>query len=92
MKKSEVIEQLGSGVVNIEFTKADGSLRVMKSTLSSEHVISEVSSEKSAGVQRIAENVQPVWDVDAKGWRSFRWASITEVNGVKTPSGVDVSA
>ena len=71
---------LNDGVVEVTFTKADGTERVMKCTLKDE-VISEHWVAKNTETQKkISEDALPVFDVEAKGWRSFRWDSIKEVN------------
>jgi hypothetical protein len=36
------------------------------------------------------QTYQAVWDTEASGWRSFKWDSIKEVNGVATPNGVSI--
>jgi len=88
MKKSEVIEKLSNGVVDIQFTKVSGATRLMKATLNDNSIAYQNISEV-VNTKKNPDNVQPVWDVDASGWRSFRWSSVTEVDGV-TVSGVDL--
>jgi hypothetical protein len=71
---------LKDGVVEVTFTKSDGTERVMKCTLKDE-VISEHWIPKNTESQRkFSDDALPVFDVDSKGWRSFRWDSIKEVN------------
>jgi hypothetical protein len=71
---------LNDGVVEVTFTKSDGTERVMKCTLKDE-VISEHWFPKETESQRkYSEDALPVFDVESKGWRSFRWNSIKEVN------------
>ncbi len=71
---------LKDGVVEVTFTKADGTERVMKCTLKDE-VISEHWIPKNTESQRkFSDDALPVFDVESKGWRSFRWDSIKEVN------------
>jgi hypothetical protein len=71
---------LKDGVVEVTFIKSDGTERVMKCTLKDE-VISEHWVAKSTETQKkISEDALPVFDVEAKGWRSFRFDSIKEVN------------
>ena len=87
MNRSEVIEQLKSEIINITFTKVDGSTRNMKATLS-ENEIPATSSSNTA--LKAPKTYQAVWDTEASGWRSFKWDSIKEVNGVNTPNGVSI--
>lgn len=71
---------LKDGVVEVTFTKSDGTERVMKCTLKDE-VISEHWIPKNTETQRkFSEDVLPVFDVEAKGWRSFRFDSIKGVD------------
>lgn len=68
------------GPTTIVFTKKDGTERTMTCTTNSELVPAEPIVE---GVEKkekkINEEVMPVYDLDAKGWRSFRWDSIKQV-------------
>jgi len=71
---------LKDGIVEVTFIKSDGTERVMKCTLKDE-VISEHWIPKNTESQRkYSEDTLPVFDVESKGWRSFRFDSIREVN------------
>jgi hypothetical protein len=59
----------------------------MKATLS-ENEIPTASSASTA--MKAPQTYQAVWDTEASGWRSFKWDSIKEVNGVVTPNGVSI--
>lgn len=83
MVKSEVVKMLNEGIVDIEFTKVDGSTRVMQATLSSDY-ISYQNPSNVTNVKKNPDSVQPVWDVQAGSWRSFRWSSVTRVNDTST--------
>ena len=87
MNRSEIIEKLKSDVINIIFTKVDGTTRSMKATLSQNIVPGEASARAT---NRSADSAQAVWDTEVSGWRSFKWDSIKEVNGVATPNGVSI--
>lgn len=58
-------------VVTIRFTKSDGTERKMRCTLIEQFLPSEFQADY---VSKKSENkdVIAVWDLDAKGWRSFR--------------------
>tara|TARA_B110000259_G_C13706935_1_gene278782 strand:+ start:205 stop:498 length:294 start_codon:yes stop_codon:yes gene_type:complete len=88
MNKSEVVSKLLADVIDVTFTKVDGSSRMMRATLDTNRIQYDNPSDV-VRVQKSLESVQAVWDVDASAWRSFRWSSVTEVDGVKT-SGVDL--
>jgi len=69
---------LRDGVAIVKFEKTDGTERIMKCTLSKE-IVPPVVSENVKKVRAISNDVLPVYDVDAQGWRSFRWDSIKSV-------------
>ena len=70
---------LNDGVANIHFLKSDGTERVMKCTLDRK-VVPQVVSEEPKKVRAISPDVLPVYDIEAQGWRSFRWNSIIKVD------------
>ena len=71
---------LAYGPTTIVFTKKDGTERTMTCTTKPELVPAESIVE---GVEKkekkVNEEVIPVYDLDAKGWRSFRWNSVKQV-------------
>lgn len=82
--KESTIAKLVKGEVVVTFNKINGDKRVMTCTLQ-EGVVPKATKKDPASqkkVQKINEEVQVVWDVNAKGWRSFRWANVTEVASV----------
>ena len=68
---------LHSNICTITFTKKNGDERVMKCTLDEQHfpAIQKEAAEVSEVRQKSAEALS-VFDVEAQGWRSFRWDSI----------------
>jgi hypothetical protein len=72
-------EHLAGGVVSVLFTKKDGTERVMKCTTSESLVPVIVESTEPKREKKVNEDVMNVYDVDAKGWRSFRWDSVKNV-------------
>lgn len=73
---------LAYGEVTVTFTKKDGSERVMKCTTSTslvpqEPIVENITPKKE---KKPNEDVMPVYDLDAKAWRSFRWDSIKQVS------------
>jgi hypothetical protein len=72
MNNPELVAALENGVVNIEFSKSDGTIRKMRATLNS-----NLFAYKAANTERKRnENVLPVWDMDKSGWRSFRFHNL----------------
>ena len=65
---------LEQSVVEVTFTKKDGTERVMNCTLLEDYLPETTGAGRSASSDALA-----VFDVDADGWRSFRWDSIKAV-------------
>jgi hypothetical protein len=79
--KHQLKEFCQNGVVTVVFTKADGSERTMKATLLPEYVNNgKTLLQESENKRPENPDVLAVWDVDAKGWRSFRIDSIKGVS------------
>jgi hypothetical protein len=71
-------KELKNGVCRVVFEKQDGTERVMHCTLSEDWV--PVMDTFGVASKRASNpDVLAVWDVDAKGWRSFRFDSIKSV-------------
>jgi hypothetical protein len=68
------VDMLKLGPAKVKFTKSDGSTRVMNCTLK-EDLIPQLEK-KTDRVKKLNEAVLPVYDLDAKGWRSFRLDSV----------------
>jgi hypothetical protein len=68
------------GPTTIIFTKKDGTERTMTCTTSPSLVpVEPIVEGVEKKEKKINEEVMPVYDLDAKGWRSFRWDSIKQV-------------
>jgi len=65
---------LEQSIVEVTFTKKEGTERVMNCTLLEDYLPETTGAGRSAGSDALA-----VFDVDADGWRSFRWDSIKAV-------------
>lgn len=72
---NELIEMLRDEVVQIRFTKSDGTERVLKGTLKEEFL--PIREEKKSTIKR-SGNTTCVWDVENKGFRSFRNDSVID--------------
>lgn len=81
MTKTELSEQLRTGVFAVTFTKVDGTSRTMPCTLS-EALLPARPVTESATTHRDNPNVLSVWCVDKKAWRSFRVANVTLIEAV----------
>jgi len=71
---------LRNGIATVEFTKKDGSSRVMKCTLDAD-LLPELHAEEEAERAKKTENpnMVNVFDVEAQGWRSFSLDRLTNV-------------
>lgn len=79
VRTKEMVENLlNAGVTTVTFTKIDGSERVMRCTLS-ESIIPSNSLPKGSTERKKNDETRTVYDLDAAGWRSFRWDSVLEV-------------
>ena len=83
--KDELVEKLQHEIVQLIFTKADGTERHMICTKNIVHIPEEFHP-KTDKVVKLDENGNPietdlitVWDMEAKGWRSFNFTKILEV-------------
>jgi hypothetical protein len=82
---------LNYGPVTVIFTKKDGSERVMNCTTSASlvpivegkiHVTNTENPIDFPAVKKqkkINEDTMPVYDLESKAWKSFRWDSIKQV-------------
>lgn len=83
MTREEIEKHLKEGIVEVVFTKKDGTLRTMICTLMEEH-IPPVFLNDEEQMQKKTRTVNPdvlaVVDLEAKAWRSFRLDSVTEIS------------
>ena len=73
---------LAQNVLVVDFTKLNGDKRVMTCTLREDmkpHATKEDTMSQKK-VRDISEAVVSVWDVNAKGWRSFRYERVNSVD------------
>lgn len=80
--RNEILNALRKGDVVVEFTKVNGDYRKMICTLN-ESVLPPATKDDSVTQKKVREvnpEVCVVYDVNAKGWRSFRWDSVIEAN------------
>jgi hypothetical protein len=69
---------LAFGPTTVVFTKKDGTEREMLCTTNSD-IAPFVAVTEDKKERKINEEVCAVYDIEAKGWRSFRWDSIKSV-------------
>ena len=72
---------LAFGPVTVTFTKKDGTERVMECTTSPSIVPQETIDPMTPKKEKkVNEDVCPVYDLEAKHWKSFRWESVKSVS------------
>jgi len=94
MNKETITENLHRGICTVTFTKVNGESRTMQCTLHPDYlplqdndshtevVLSEdgFSTDPQNPAAGRADGTIPVWDIESKGWRSFRLDSVTNFN------------
>ena len=76
-EKSEIVEQLKNRVVQVTFTKKDGTQRQMVATLIEEY-LPPMDISSGSSTRKDNPDVVNVWDLDKSDWRSFRIDSVTD--------------
>ena len=66
---------LNAYVLEVEFVKTNGDTRKMRCTTKSDKIPENLKSKSEDG-GTLNEEVIPVYDVEAEGWRSFRVDSV----------------
>jgi|TARA_R110001583_G_scaffold77308_2_gene210559 hypothetical protein len=80
MNRRTIIKRLLSGVWIVAFRKVeDDSIREMKCSLMEEYVGKNNQKESKSR----SKEVLPVWDIDSKGWRSFRFKNVILMKAVE---------
>lgn len=77
ISKTNLVRLLEEGVVNVKFTKKDGSVRHMKCTLFD--AIIQPYERKTDRVKAQNDHIISVWDVENDGWRSINYDTIMDV-------------
>lgn len=72
-----LVSHLKMGPARVTFVKKDGTERTMECTLD-EKIVPPLEK-KTDRVKTVNDEVLPVYDLEAKGWRSFRLDSILTV-------------
>jgi hypothetical protein len=83
--KLDLKNLLEQNVVTVDFLKLDGDKRVITCTLREDikPAATKTDAMSQKKVREVSDAVVSVWDVNAKGWRSFRYDRINSVNIVE---------
>ena len=83
--KEDLKHLLDHNVITVDFTKLNGDKRVMTCTLRED--IKPPATKKDTisqtAVRDVSDAVICVWDINAQGWRSFRYERVNSVDIVK---------
>lgn len=80
--KEELRSMLHKGTCQVSFKKINGDTRVMECTLQFEvlnEATKDLPAKKTDKVKQENPATLSVWDLNAKGWRSFRVANVFDV-------------
>ena len=80
--KQDLKGLLEQNVVVVDFTKLNGDKRVMTCTLREDikPAATKTDAMSQKKVREVSDAVVSVWDVNAKGWRSFRYDRVNAVD------------
>lgn len=80
--RTDLKMQLEQNVIVVDFTKLNGDKRVMTCTLREDMKPSATKTDTMSQkkVREISDAVVSVWDLNAKGWRSFRYDRINSID------------
>ena len=71
------LNSLYNNICFVNFTKMDGTLRGMRCTLRSDMLPPQTDLEEHTQRKQTTESIA-VWDLEVKGWRSFRNDSVID--------------
>ena len=80
--KPDLKNLLEQNVLTVDFTKLNGDKRVMTCTLREDMkpAATKTDAMSQKKVREVSDAVVSVWDVNAKGWRSFRYDRVNAVD------------
>jgi len=73
----KMIEELQAGTRVVTFTKVNGEQREMTCTLDPNLIPDPIETKANKSPKAVNEEVLPVWDTTAQGWRAFRIDNVT---------------
>jgi len=79
--KAALMEQLTTEVLEVTFLKINGDKRIMTCTLKDDikPKATRIDPMSQKAIRTLSDKVCSVWDINAKGWRSFRYDNVQEV-------------
>lgn len=85
-ERNKLMQDLKTSVCEVTFIKVNGETRVMRCTLDPQHIPQPVDIKHLDEQHRKPENLDIIacWDINAKGWRSFRIENVQYVQEVNS--------
>lgn len=79
--REKLVEMLASDVYSVTFDKINGDERTMTCTLSPQYLPEATRDEplSQTKIRNLEERTVVVWDINAQGWRSFRYDRVKRV-------------
>lgn len=84
INREQLLKDLKNDIIDIHFTKLDGTLRVLKGTLYPVYLPENYKVEDQEEFHKNNNEVIRCYDVVANGWRSFRADSVQYIQ-IATP-------
>lgn len=78
--RDTVLKNLKESECKVIFTKTNGEQRQMRCTLKAD--LLPVASGETKRTKKDNPDIQPVFDLETNGWRSFRWDSLNQFEAV----------
>ena len=84
--KDQLMSILKEEDLVVTFLKLDGDRRVMTCTLNEDRVPPPTKKDplSQKKIRQISDKVCSVWDINAKGWRSFRYDRVEKVETLRS--------
>lgn len=79
--RETLVEMLAANVYSVTFDKINGDERTMMCTLSPQHLPAATRDEplSQTKIRNLEDRTVVVWDINAQGWRSFRYDRVKRV-------------
>jgi len=87
-ERNAILNDLKSSILEVTFTKADGTRRIMHCTLMPEHLPTNTDLDHLDKQHEVKKNqdVCVCWDMREHGWRSFKASTVLYVQEASTQS------
>ena len=73
----QIVSLMRENIARVVFTKSDGTTRIMHCTLIKDYLPEQKDVEEYTA--NVNKSAVAVWDIEHRGWRSFRIASLQSI-------------